>query len=93
MEHSHPSYQHNIPYPSSINIGNLGSGGALTSDTCNGSRKTRRFIVEQVHEAEKDLRKDDSDDIRVLEVDYLNHLINMWIRGITKDLFTLLEKK
>ena len=36
LQHSHPSYQHNIPDPSSMNIGKLGSIGALTSDTCNG---------------------------------------------------------
>ena len=29
LENAHPSYQHNITYPSSINIGRLGSGGTL----------------------------------------------------------------
>ena len=35
-------------------------------DTCNGARKTRRIIVEKVHMAVEALRKDDSDEIRVL---------------------------
>ena len=36
----------------------------------NGVRKMRRLIVEQVREAAEALRKDDSDDIHVLEVDF-----------------------
>ena len=32
LVHSHPSYQHDIPDPSSMNIGKLGSGGDLTLD-------------------------------------------------------------
>ena len=60
------------------------------SDTCNGARKTRRLIVEQVHEAAEALHKDDSDDIRVLEVDYWNHLRKVWLRGMKKYLSTLL---
>ena len=69
-DNSHLSYQKNIPYPSSINIGRLRSGGALMSDTCNGARKTRRLIVNQGNEAAEALRKDDSDYIHVLEVDF-----------------------
>ena len=69
LEHSHPSYHHDIPDPSSISIGKSGRVGALTSDTCNGARKTSRLIVEQFHDTVEDLRKDDYDDIRVLEVD------------------------
>ena len=61
LGHSHPSYQNDIPDPSSMNIGKLGSGGDLMSDTCNGQIKTRRLIVEKVHEAAEALRKDDSD--------------------------------
>ena len=51
LKHSHPSYQYYIPDPSSMNIGNLASGGDLMSDTCNGERKTRRLIVEKMFEA------------------------------------------
>ena len=40
-----------IPDPSSMNIGKLGIGGALTSDTCNGARKMCRLISDQFHEA------------------------------------------
>ena len=69
LEHSHLSYQHNISDLSSMNTRKLGVSGPLTSDTCNGVRNTRRLIVEKVHEAAETLHKDDSDDIRVLEVD------------------------
>ena len=63
LKHSHPSYQNNVPYPSSMNFGKLVSGGALTSYPCNGAKKTRRLIFEQVRETAEALRKDDSDDI------------------------------
>ena len=62
----------------------------MTSDTCNGARKTCHIIVEQVHEAVKDLRKDNFDDIRVLEFYFWNHLRNVWLGGMTKTLSTLL---
>ena len=52
-----------------MDIFKLGSSGALTSDICNGMRNMRRLILEQVHEAAEALRKDDSNDIRVLEFD------------------------
>ena len=58
--HSNPSYQNDIPDPISMNIGKLGSGGALTSDTCDGARRTRRLIGEKVHEDAEALCKDDS---------------------------------
>ena len=91
LKHSHPSYQYYIPDPSSMNIGKLGSSGALMSDTCNGARKTRRLIVEQVHEDVEDLCKEKYDGIRVLDIDCWNHLRNIWIDGMTKALPTLLR--
>ena len=90
LENSHSSYQHNIPDPSSMNICKSGSGSALMSDTSNGARKTRRLIIDQVHEAVETLLKEDSDFIHVLEFDCWNHLINLWIMGITNSLSTLL---
>ena len=91
LEHSYPSYQHNIPDPISMNICKLGIRVDLKSDTCNGVRKTRRIVVEQVHEAAEALRKDESDYIRVLEVDCCNHLINVCLGGMTKSLSNLLD--
>ena len=55
-----------------------------------GQLKTRRLIVEQVHEAVEDFQKDDSDDICVLEVDCWNHLRNVWLGGIIKAMYILL---
>ena len=52
------------------------------SATCNGARKTRLLIVEKVHQAVEDLHKHDSNDIRVLDVDCWNHLINVLIGGM-----------
>ena len=57
LDNSHPSYQNNIPDPRSMNICKLGSGGALTSDTCNGTRKRCHIISDQVNDAAEALRK------------------------------------
>ena len=62
-----------------MNIGKLGNGGALKSDTGNGVRNTRRIILDKVHESAEALCKYDSDDIRILEVDCWNHLRNVWL--------------
>ena len=70
LGHSHPSYHHNIPDLSSMNIGKLGRRGALMSDPCNGLRNMRCLIVELVYEAAEAMFKDVSDDIRVLEVNF-----------------------
>ena len=69
-----------------MNNDKLGRFGDLTSETYNGAMNTRRLIFEQVHEAEAALRKYDSHEIRVSEVGYWNHLINVWLGGITKAL-------
>ena len=91
LDNFNPLYQNDIPDPSSMNIGKLGRGSDLTSDTCNGERKNRCIIVEQVHEAAEALLKDDSNDIHVLEVGCWNHLRKVWLRGMTKSLSNLLE--
>ena len=70
LQHSHPSYQHNIPDPSSMNIGKLGSNGDLTSEKYNRERKTHSLIVDHVHKTAEDFRKYESYDIYVLEVDF-----------------------
>ena len=48
LEHSHPSYQHGIPYPSSMNIGKLGSNGALESDTLMGQVRCSVLFLSKV---------------------------------------------
>ena len=62
----------------------------MTSDTCNGVRKTRRIILEQVNDAAEVLRKYEYDEIHVLEVDCCNHLRNVWLGGTKNSLYTLL---
>ena len=73
-----------------MNIGKLGSGGALMSDTCNFEIKMCRLIFEQAHEAAEYFCKDESDYILVLEVDCWNHLRNVCLGGMTKALSNLL---
>ena len=89
-ENSHPSYQKNIPDPSSTNIGNLESSGHFKLDTCNEKSKKHRLIFEQVYDAVEDYHNDNSDEIFVFEVDCWNHFRNLWFRGTTKAISTLL---
>ena len=76
-----------------MNIVKLGGVGTLKSDTYNGTRKMCRIIFDTVHEAVEVLCKDESDDIRVLEVYCCNHIRNMWLRVMTKSISTLLSNK
>jgi hypothetical protein len=83
MAQMYPNSIHDIPLPSAMNIGKLGSGGAVTSDTSNGARKTRRLLVEIITEAVQEMS---NDDVTVNEVDCWNHLRNLWLGGMTKAL-------
>ena len=74
-----PDYVHDIPPPSAMNIGKLGSGGAITSDTCNGARKTRRLLVDVVKDAAKEMS---TAQVIVFEIDCWGHLRNVWLNGM-----------
>ena len=63
-----------IPTPNGIYIAKLGNGGALSSDTCNSARKTRRILVELI---------ENQDDI-VHEVYCVQHLRFVWFNGADK---------
>mmetsp|Transcript_13403 Transcript_13403/g.29103 ORF Transcript_13403/g.29103 Transcript_13403/m.29103 type:complete len:910 (+) Transcript_13403:516-3245(+) len=93
MEEMYPDYIHNIPDPSSMNIGKLGYGGALTTDTCNGARKTRRLLVDLVKTAAEEMMAaaDAGTIARVLEVDCWNHLRNVWLGGVIKSFSAFLN--
>ena len=61
----------------------------VMSDTCNVTRNTHSIIAEEFNEAKEALCKDDSYNIRVLEVDFWNHYRNVWLGDMTKALSTL----
>ena len=86
----YPSYNHDIPPSCAMNIGKLGSGGAVTSDTCNSARKTRRLLVDCIEEAARDLSPDNENN-HIIEVDCYNHLRNVWLGGMIKALSTYLN--
>ena len=69
-----PDLLDRIPKADGISITKLGNGGAITTDTCNAARKTRRILV--------DLCKDDAG--AVYEQDCMHHLRNVWINGAAK---------
>ena len=83
LSKNYPSYQHDIPTIVDMNIGKLGNGGTVNSDTCNTARKTRRIIVEKINDAAGEMNISETN---VLEVDCWNHLRNVWLGGMTKAL-------
>ena len=75
LKREFPGCQDEIPQSKELNIGKLGSGGAITADTCNAVQKTRRLRVEEVLQY--------STHNNVLEVNYWHHLRNVWLGGMT----------
>eukprot|EP00957_Ditylum_brightwellii_P179326 13661516-Ditylum_brightwellii.AAC.1 len=69
LNHLFPQYVHNIPTYTSMNIGKLGSGSAISSDTFDGARTTSCLLVQQVQEAAAALNHDNSTNIIILEQD------------------------
>ena len=68
-----PDKIHMIPSDNNIDISKMGYGGAITTDTCNSARKTRRILVERIDGA-------------VHEMDCMHHLRNVWLGGVEKAL-------
>ena len=62
-----------IPKPDSINIVKLGNRGTITTNMCNSAQKVRCLRV--------DLSNDNSN-----EQDCIQHLLNVWINGVSKSL-------
>ena len=92
MEKMYPTIIHDIPPASAMNIGKLGYDGAVTSDTCNSARKTRRLLVDQITDAALVL-SDEPSNINVLEVDCWNHLRHVWLGGMMKTMSSFLKEK
>ena len=57
-----------------MNIGKLGEGGAVNTDTCNAARKTRQILVSHIANATEEMNVSRSN---ILEVDCWNHLRNV----------------
>ena len=92
----HPRDQHDIPDLKEMNVGKLG-GGAASTDTAPGARKQRRLLCEAIVKAAAEWHAlnpvDDADDRRlhVLEIDCYNHLRNVWLGGMAKQLTARLK--
>ena len=41
IESKYPLYKHDIPDGDAMDIGKVGEGGTVNTDTCNAARKTR----------------------------------------------------
>ena len=48
VEEMFPDKIHMIPSDNNIDISKMWYGGAITTDTCNSARKTRRILVERI---------------------------------------------
>ena len=73
VEERFPNKIHLLPSDNDIDVSKMGYGGAITTDTCNSARKTRRILVERIDGA-------------VHEMDCMHHLRNVWLGGVEKAL-------
>ncbi len=93
----HPSFEHDIPDPSTMNIGKL-EGGAVTTDTCNAARSAKKLLCEEVLAAAKERAANvpDGNDPKVYEIDCFNHLRNIWLgassKAMSKELTVVLRE-
>ena len=68
VEHHHPTFEHNLPSPSGIDIGKLGNNGLVMTDSCNAAQKARRIMKFKIGG-------------KVLDIDCYHHLRNVWVKG------------
>ena len=68
VEHHHPTFEHNLPSPSGIDIGKLGNNGLVMTDSCNAAQKARRIMKFKIGG-------------KVLDIDCYHHLRNIWVKG------------
>lgn len=68
-----------IPDPDSIDIKKLGDGGSVGTDTCAAAQKERKILVKTIGG-------------RCHEQDCMNHLRNVWINGMSKDVSKFLNE-
>ena len=82
--------EHSIPPANSLTLSKLGTGGVITTDTCNTARKLSRKLVEKVVEASRRKLQAklpegevlDEIVIMALRADCHHHLRNIWIGAI-----------
>jgi hypothetical protein len=72
VEEKCPEKLDNLPSPDGIDIGKLGDGGVVMTDTCNAAQKLRRILVSIAD--------------GVFDLDCMNHLRNVWFGGVEKAL-------
>ena len=88
IEIKYPLYKHDISDDDAMSIGKLGEGGTVNTDTCNAARKTRRILVSSIANAADEMNVSRRN---ILEVDCWNHLRNVWLGGMTKELSIFLR--
>ena len=76
-----------------MNIGKLVYSGAVTSDTCNAVRKTRRLLVDAIKNAAIEMNAGDIINSVILEVDCWHYFRNVWLGGMTKELSSFLREE
>ena len=79
-----------LPSKTELDLAKLGDGGVITSDTCNQAALFRRILVDKIMEKA-------GVGAVCIEQDCTNHLRNVWVKGVlkelTKHLGALLEDK
>ena len=69
VEEMFPDKVHMVPSDNNIDMPKMGYGGAMTTDTCNSARKTRRILVERIEGT-------------IHEMDCMHHMRNVWFGGV-----------
>ena len=82
MKEQFPDSNFVIPSADSLSISKM-SGGVINTDTCNAALKTRRILIESIQEI--------SEGNPVYECDCWNHLRNVWLGGMSKQLTAFLN--
>ena len=81
---------HDIPLAEELTITKIANNGVITTDTCNGARKTAELLVAEIR-ALCIAKGMTEDEIRMYLLDCYNHLRNVWIGAMDKELSTHLS--
>jgi hypothetical protein len=104
-----PGDEHGIPDATSLDLGKLSDGGAVSTDTCNAAQKLNQRLIEEIKKrsgdgnallgevvantVEQTVSQEDSSQKIVLAVFCHHHIRNIWMKSVIKCLSTFLNAK
>ena len=82
---------HDIPLAEALTLTKLANHGVITTNTCNGARKTAQLLIEAVRNKCEEEGMNLAT-IKLYLLDYHNHLRNVWTGKMNKDSSTFLTE-